>query len=97
MSQQDINQQKEISIKGVIAAAVGMSWAAFKLRNPAQALTLGAIINTPIVPELIASLEKDEETYEELVAITERETDLATIVSAIAPVVERILMSVIAA
>jgi len=96
MSEQDIDNHRTQNVKDLIAQAVGVAWAEFKLRHPAQASGAASMVAGEIVPELVAMLERDDD-YDDLVRVTERETNIGRVVEAITPVAMRILTGVLAA
>ena len=84
-------------IKEIIEAAVGLTWAHFKARHPSQAAGIERSLDgKPIVPEVIAVLERGE-AYEDLAAATAEEADVAGVIEKIAPLVIDALMAVLGA
>lgn len=74
-------------IKAIIEGAVGVAWLNFARRHPSQAEgILRNLGGKPIIPEVIAVLEKNE-IYHDLEAATAAETDVANIVKGLAPIV----------
>jgi len=70
-----------------IESATGLVWADFKNRHPNQARGMEALLgDAPIVPAIIAVLQKGEQ-YQQLVAETQAETDVAGVIKGMAPII----------
>ena len=85
------------NIKEIIEAAVGLTWAHFKARHPSQAAAIERTAGgKPIVPEVIELLESGDD-YDDLVARTAAEADVARVAETIAPIVMNALMAILGA
>ena len=86
-----------LGIKAIIEAATGLTWAHFAARHPSQAEGIERRLGgKPIVPEIIAVLEANE-AYDDLVASTALESDVAAVIAGLAPVIMDAIRTVLGA
>lgn len=76
-------------IKKALEQAIGMAWDEFKAEHPAQAGAFEMQFGDPVAI-VVTELKKDA-TYDELLAKTEQETNIANIVKALAPIITNIV------
>lgn len=84
-------------VQEIIEAAVGLTWADFKARHPNQAASVqDSVGDEPIVPGLIKVIEAGED-YEDLVAKTAAETNVARIAETVSPIVMNAIIAILGA